>query len=73
MAPVSAGAIVNLTSRTIHVAQVADLATARGTWVRAVCGQPVEVRWYEINARHANVCKRCRKAMGWHSPAAGEL
>jgi hypothetical protein len=68
MATTNAGAIANLNSRTIHVAQVVELATARGTWVRAGCGQPVEVRWYEINHRHANVCRRCRKAMGWDSP-----
>jgi hypothetical protein len=69
MASLKVGAIANLNSRTIHVAEVTDVATARGTWVRAVCGQVVEVRWYEINAQHANVCKRCRKAMGWQTPS----
>jgi hypothetical protein len=64
MPMITVGAVSSRSSRTIHVAQVTDIASARGTWVRAACGQPVEVRGYEIDARH-DVCRRCRKSMGW--------
>lgn len=59
------GAVSSRSSEIVHVAEVADPDAARGTRVRAVCGQDAEVRWYPVGAEHAFVCRRCRRALGW--------
>jgi hypothetical protein len=59
------GGTYNRTSTTIHVVRVTNLLGSKGTWVRAACDRPTEVLGYEIDSQHGNVCKRCRKAMGW--------